>query len=128
VLAIAEKLTLTFPFLRQRQRGDVVLLQCPDRPGVLVVKRVIALEGDWIMVPGDVDVQRIPKGHCWVEGDNAALSEDSRSKYGPVPAALIEGRVVSVVWPPQEVGLVEAKYPHSRLLVRNAQAFSSDDG
>ena len=26
---------------------------------------------------------QIPKGHCWVEGDNARLSQDSRY-YGPV--------------------------------------------
>ena len=24
------------------------------------------------------------QGHCWVEGDNPGLSEDSRNKYGPV--------------------------------------------
>ncbi len=24
------------------------------------------------------------QGHCWLEGDNADLSEDSRSKYGAV--------------------------------------------
>ena len=27
------------------------------------------------------------QGHCWLEGDNADLSEDSRSKYGPVSQA-----------------------------------------
>lgn len=26
---------------------------------------------------------QVPKGHCWVEGDNARLSQDSRF-YGPV--------------------------------------------
>uniref|UniRef100_A0A4W5N872 Peptidase S26 domain-containing protein n=1 Tax=Hucho hucho TaxID=62062 RepID=A0A4W5N872_9TELE len=34
----------------------------------------------------------VPKGHVWLEGDNLSNSADSRS-YGPVPYALIRGRV-----------------------------------
>lgn len=34
----------------------------------------------------------IPEGFCWVTGDNPLFSEDSQL-YGPVPLALIEGRV-----------------------------------
>lgn len=30
------------------------------------------------------------QGQCWIEGDNAACSEDSASVYGPVPLALIQ--------------------------------------
>lgn len=63
------------------------------------------------------------QGHCWVEGDNAAVSEDSRTSYGPIPAALIEGRLVAVLWPPAESGGVPQLSAHSRLLVRNAHAF-----
>ena len=31
---------------------------------------------------------QIPKGHCWVEGDNARLSQDSRY-YGPVSTSTL---------------------------------------
>ena len=41
---------------------------------------------------------QVPKGHVWLEGDNATNSTDSRC-YGPVPAALIRGRVVWKVMP-----------------------------
>jgi signal peptidase I len=44
---------------------------------------------------------RVPRGHVWLEGDNARNSTDSRA-YGPVPAALLRGRVVARVWPPWE--------------------------
>jgi hypothetical protein len=47
------------------------------------VKRLIALPGDWIQVPEKQEIWQIPQGHCWVEGDNASVSLDSR-EYGPV--------------------------------------------
>lgn len=37
-------------------------------------------------------VFQVPKGHVWLEGDNLRNSSDSRS-YGPIPYALIRGRV-----------------------------------
>ena len=125
-----------------------------------MVKRIVALEGDWLIVPGVADAQKIPQaramrlcaivhdtitsrppirgsafraaeyrcnitpqGHIWVEGDNAAVSEDSRSRFGPVPAALVQGRLVSVLWPPHAMGSVSAAYSSKRLLVMNARAF-----
>jgi len=128
-----------------------------------MIKRVVALEGDWLIVPGVADAQKIPKarnaavilardatdrtscrsrtasravdschdaapqGHIWVEGDNAAVSEDSRSRFGPVPAALVQGRLVSVLWPPHAMGGVGAAYSSKRLLVTNAHAFQDDN-
>ena len=122
-----------------------------------MIKRVVALEGDWLIVPGVADAQKIPKaramrvcveqnacshdrfagqhlgllmgrditpqGHIWIEGDNVAVSEDSRSRFGPVPAALVQGRLVSVLWPPHAIGSVSTAYPSKRLLVMNARAF-----
>ena len=58
--------------------GDAVLLAHPDRPDLLVVKRVVERRGDgW-----------------WVLGDNPQASEDSR-RFGPVPDALILGRLLA---------------------------------
>lgn len=39
----------------------------------------------------------VPPGHVWLEGDNAANSTDSRS-YGPIPLAMVHGRVFYKVW------------------------------
>lgn len=57
--------------------GSVVLLRHPKRPDLLVVKRAIRQEpGAW-----------------WVEGDNAASSDDSRT-FGAVRRDLLIGALV----------------------------------
>jgi nickel-type superoxide dismutase maturation protease len=62
--------------------GDVVVLERPDRPGLLLVKRAVRREaGGW-----------------WVEGDNAAASDDSRL-FGPVPDSHVLARVLARYWP-----------------------------
>ena len=41
---------------------------------------------------------QVPEGHCWLLGDNLGESRDSRT-YGPMPLALIKGKVVARVLP-----------------------------
>jgi len=41
---------------------------------------------------------QVPEGHCWVVGDNLPYSRDSRH-FGPMPMALIRGKVVAKVLP-----------------------------
>eukprot|EP00547_Thalassionema_nitzschioides_P015312 CAMPEP_0194232974 /NCGR_PEP_ID=MMETSP0158-20130606/1123_1 /TAXON_ID=33649 /ORGANISM="Thalassionema nitzschioides, Strain L26-B" /LENGTH=216 /DNA_ID=CAMNT_0038965805 /DNA_START=263 /DNA_END=913 /DNA_ORIENTATION=+ len=91
--------------------GDVVVVQHPDRKGT-ICKRVLGLPGDTIVRPppamrrrrrrrDDYDNRKflvIPDGHIWIEGDNSMNSSDSRN-YGPIPAAMIVGRVLFRVWP-----------------------------
>ena len=58
-----------------------------------VIKRIIALEGD--IVKNDkysFEETLVPKGHCWVEGDNPTASVDS-VKYGPIATGLIYAKV-----------------------------------
>ena len=68
--------------VRRRGRvrpGQVVVARFPARPDLLVVKRAVRPVGDlW-----------------WVEGDNAAATDDSH-RYGP---AEVLGRVVLRYWP-----------------------------
>jgi nickel-type superoxide dismutase maturation protease len=68
------------PRLRPRQ---LVIARHPGRPELLLVKRAARPEA-----PG-----------WWLESDNpGAGAVDSRS-FGPVPAELIEGRVLLRYWP-----------------------------
>ena len=77
------------------RKGDVVLLRDPQS-NELIVKRLIAQERE--VVAGPQGACFVPEGHCWVEGDNLRLSVDSRA-FGPVPGGLLEGLVLSIVWP-----------------------------
>ena len=38
-----------------------LLRRAPDRPGEVIIKRLVALEGDWLYVPGRADVEKIPR-------------------------------------------------------------------
>ena len=44
---------------------------------------------------------KIPEGHCWLAGDNLPDSRDSRD-YGPLPMALIKGKVIAKILPFKE--------------------------
>jgi nickel-type superoxide dismutase maturation protease len=67
---------------RDIQPGRVVVVERPDRPGLLLVKRA---------------VRREPEG-WWVEGDNLAASDDSRV-FGVVPDSLVRSQALMRVWP-----------------------------
>jgi len=75
-------------------RGDVVVLEHPERPGFELVKRITRIPGD-----GTPDGGILGADEYWVEGD-ADASTDSRA-FGPVSRAMLLGRV-RVVYAPFE--------------------------
>ncbi|KAL2178970.1 peptidase S24/S26A/S26B/S26C [Thermothelomyces heterothallicus CBS 202.75] len=89
--------------------GDVVAYNIPinDEVGV---KRVLGLPGDYVLMDtpdgggvaggggGGPSMIQVPKGHCWIVGDNLVASRDSRY-FGPVPLGLIRGKVIATVRP-----------------------------
>ncbi|KAK4046459.1 hypothetical protein OIV83_006051 [Microbotryomycetes sp. JL201] len=83
------------------KRGELVTAVSPLDPSHHVLKRVVALEGDTILVDPTGDkgmgtdrTVTVPKGSIWLAGDNASNSTDSRD-YGPVPLALVRGKVIA---------------------------------
>lgn len=46
-------------------------------------------------------------GHCWIVGDNLLASRDSRY-FGPLPMALIQGKVVGKIFPWKERKWIES--------------------
>jgi len=63
--------------------GQIVIARHPDEPGMLVVKRA---------------ARQLPAG-WWLESDNAAAGAVDSKSFGPVPAGLIQARVLLRYWP-----------------------------
>lgn len=60
------------------------------------------MPGDFVLVAspnaegGAGRMVQVPEGHCWIVGDNLVWSRDSRI-FGPVPLALVTGKVLAKV-------------------------------
>jgi signal peptidase I len=117
---------VTYRFLHGPRRGDIVVLDLPEQPDMLI-KRVIGLPGEtielrdgqvyidgepiqepWMPNPGGGSYGPlvIPPLHVFVMGDNRGASNDSRS-FGPVPVDDIVGHAWFSYWPLQYMGFVE---------------------
>ncbi len=72
--------------------GEIVVVERPDRPGLEIIKRVVAVEADG---PGEAMRARLA-------GDNPLASTDSRD-FGPVPVETVVGVVWLRYWPPGRV-------------------------
>jgi mitochondrial inner membrane protease subunit 1 len=85
---------------RHCEVGDVIIASKPTNPTQRVCKRITGMPGDRVLVDpstGDYGTYiTVPKGHCWVTGDNLDMSLDSRS-YGALPLGLIKGKVIGAI-------------------------------
>lgn len=96
------------------QRGDIVSVMSPKNPRQKIIKRVIALEGDFIKTLSYKNrYVRVPDGHFWIEGDHHGHSLDSNS-FGPVSKGLLHGRASHIIWPPHRWQKIEASLPPDR--------------
>lgn len=75
----------------------------PKKPeSYMLIKRVIGVEGDIVKTLGyKKSFVKIPKGHCWVEGDNHSHSLDS-NHFGPIPLGLVIAKASHIIWPPSQ--------------------------
>lgn len=82
--------------VRSVRRGDIVVVEHPERPGFELVKRVVHISGD--VAPDG----RLLMDEFWIEGDEPGGSTDSR-RFGPVSIERVRARVRWVWWPPERV-------------------------
>lgn len=78
---------------RRLRRGDVVVVEHPDRPGYEMVKRLTAVPGDHV-----AEGRLLTADQYWVEGDHGKGSTDSR-QFGPVRRDEIKAKMLLVYWP-----------------------------
>lgn len=86
------------------RRGDIVGSLSPIEPRQLLCKRLTKKQFDRVYNCA-IPFRRVPKGHVYLEGDNALLSTDSRN-FGPIPQGLIQIRLVFRVWPLSRAGWI----------------------
>ncbi|TDL29718.1 LexA/Signal peptidase [Rickenella mellea] len=91
--------------LHDVRRGDIVAFKSPGNANELLVKRVLALEGDVVQtLPPYPDKEvTIPAGHSWVEGDESFRTFDS-NRFGPIPLGLVDSKVMFILWPLNRFG------------------------
>ena len=121
-MVFAEKVTKNFA---KPQKGDIVTFEDPLNPGRILIKRIVATEGQEVDIKGnsiyvdgeelDEDYVRglpttalksskltypytVPSNCSWVMGDNRTNSQDSRY-YGAISNDTIYGKALFVYWP-----------------------------
>lgn len=120
--------------LYKYQRGQIIYFIHPDDPKRTVFGRLLALEGDYVSTttataspppPRGPSIERVPKGHCWVESDNPILGTNGKTVGEPVPLALCLGRVIGVCWPPNRAAAtVDTSLPPGRVVALSSKSFS----
>lgn len=87
-------------------RGDLVVFKSPREPNSFLIKRLTGIEYDVVNTRNGTI--KIPKGHCWVEGDNIYRSNDS-NHFGIVSMGLIIACATYIVWPPERWKCLRSK-------------------
>ncbi|MBI1957376.1 MAG: signal peptidase I [Candidatus Niyogibacteria bacterium] len=99
----------TYTFIREPQKGEVIVFRYPNDPSKFFIKRVVGLPGEEVIVDGRE--WTLAADEYFVMGDNRLQSLDSRS-FGALPRSNITGRALLRLWPPKafayEPGLAQA--------------------
>jgi signal peptidase I len=111
---------------REIERGDIVIIDLPERSGPPLIKRAVGLPGETIEIhDGQVfidgvllsepyltqltysgrEVVVVPQDSLFVMGDNRAYSSDSRA-FGVVGLEHVMGRAWLRYWPLDDVGFL----------------------
>lgn len=114
---------------RTPRRGDIVVFEHGDRPGLSIVKRVIGLPGERVAIHGGrvfIDdapladpwangftagegTWEVPEGSVWVLGDLRSTSGSDSRLLGPIALDGIHWQVVARYWPSGRIGMVESR-------------------
>lgn len=106
------------------RRGDIVTFRHPERPGMLLVKRIVGLPGERLVIAdGQVHIDGATLAEPWANGptlppmeleagdDQVLVLSDNRSAtladsrmFGPIATAALEHKVLVRYWPLSTIG------------------------
>ena len=92
----------TYNFIREPQKGEVIVFRYPNDPSKFFIKRIVGLPGEEVVVDGRS--WTVGNDEYFVMGDNRLQSLDSRS-FGGLPRDNITGRALLRLWPPKAFAL-----------------------
>lgn len=127
-MVFSEKITY---YTRDAQRGDIITFEDPETPSRVLIKRVIATEGETVTLEGGkvcingtplnesytnglpsnplnsniTYPYTVPADCLWVMGDNRTNSSDSRF-FGAIKESSVTGKALMVYWPLQDIGIL----------------------
>lgn len=111
---------------RVPRRGDIVTFRHPDRPEMLLVKRVVGLPGEQLVIAdGQVHIDGATLAEPWANGptlppmelqagdEEVLVLSDNRSStladsrgFGSIPIPALEHKLVMRYWPPAAIGRI----------------------
>lgn len=94
-----------------------MLLHDPVRTGGVLIRRIMAFENDYVATSGRGYTTRVPKGAAWFEAANQTPDSKLPLHCHPAPAALMYGRAVCIVWPPNRWTWLKSQVPPGKVLV-----------
>ena len=121
-----------YPFAGSIEQGDIVTFNDPEKPGRILIKRVIATGGQTVdLKDGKVYIDgkvysdsheigesnelaksnivfpyKVPEDSVWLMGDNREHSSDSRM-FGAIPTSEIIGKAVRIYAPSSHAGSLD---------------------
>jgi signal peptidase I len=101
-----DEISMTNYILRIKPEGtpySFTEFEMVERPYNVTIPQVPALWDESIPFSGNMDPRMLKEDECFVLSDDRSNTNDSRT-FGPIPAALIEGRALFRFWPLTRLG------------------------
>ena len=103
---------------KESLKGKFLVIKDPSKTGELVLRKVIAEQGEWVQRKDNGGIIRIPHNHLWVEAvnpDPTQVTSDSISDFGPISRAFVQGEAIGIVWPFWRISNLRDQERYSKL-------------